>query len=460
MKLILTKLSVLVMFLCATYSVNSQAVEPEITRILFIFDGSNSMNGQWQEQTKIKVAKKLMYETMDELSVLDNVQVGLRLYGHQTRIYKGQQDCNDTKLEVPFAPDNYNKIKQKINSLQPKGTTPIARSLEYAGEDFPPCDNCRDVIILITDGIEACDEDPCAVAKMLREKGIEVRPYVIGIAMDMESLKGFQCIGKAYDASTEESFRDVMKVVMSEALNNTTVQVNLMNLKNQPIETDVTLSFYDQKTVKLKYTFMHTLDRKNKPDTMWIDPLSTYELVVHTTPEIVKRDIELRAGEHNTIQLDAPQGGLEFKIIGAGNSYTDIKCVIRKDGEIVTINSQRMNSSDTYIVGTYDVEILCLPRIYMEDVKVEQSKMNRIQIQQPGLANINTPFFGVAQIFTEVNGKRVWVCNLDQDKLNYQIALQPGKYTIVYRPLRKKSAAYSVSKDFTVTPGAAVEVNL
>jgi hypothetical protein len=44
--------------------------------------------------------------------------------------------------------------------------------------------------------------------------------------------------------------------------------------------------------------------------------------------------------------------------------------------------------------------------------------------------------------------------------LNYQIALQPGKYTVVYRPVRKKSAAYSVSKDFTVTPGAAVEVNL
>ncbi len=458
MKLFSNRLSVLIVFLCLSFSYLAQTVET--TRILFIFDGSNSMNGQWQESSKIKVAKKLMYETMDELSEVENLEVGLRMYGHQTRIYPGQQDCNDTKLEVPFGKNNFDKIKNKINSLQPKGTTPIARSLEYAAQDFPECSTCRNVIILITDGIEACDEDPCAVAKMLREKGIEVRPYVIGIAMDLESLKDFECIGKSYDASTEESFRDVMKVVMSEALNNTTVQVNLLNTAKQPRESDAVMSFYDMKTGELKYTFMHTLDKKNRPDTMWVDPLSTYRLVVHTTPQVVKEGIELKAGEHNTITLDAPQGGLEFRVLGAANSYTEIKCVIREKGKKETINAQRMNSEDTYIVGTYDIEILSLPRIVMENVKVEQSKTNRIVIQQAGIANINTPFFGIASVFTEEKGKRVWVCNLEKEKLNYQLSLQPGKYTIVYRPTRKRSSAYTVTKDFKITPGASVEVNL
>src|SRR5210317_1006672 len=112
------KLSVFLVFLCVSFS--SFAQTAETNRILFIFDGSNSMNGQWQEQTKIKVAKKLMYETMDELSKLENIEVALRLYGHQTKLYPGQQDCNDTKLEVPFGRDNYDKVKMKINSLQPK----------------------------------------------------------------------------------------------------------------------------------------------------------------------------------------------------------------------------------------------------------------------------------------------------------------------------------------------------
>jgi Ca-activated chloride channel family protein len=141
-------------------------------RILFIFDGSNSMNAQWENSSKINVAKKLMTQTMDSLRSLENVDLALRIYGHQTRILPGKQDCSDTKLEVPFASskENYDKIISQIRGLVPKGTTPIARSLEYSAEDFPPCDDCRNIIILITDGIEACDEDPCAVALALREK--------------------------------------------------------------------------------------------------------------------------------------------------------------------------------------------------------------------------------------------------------------------------------------------------
>ena len=36
-------------------------------RILFIFDGSNSMNAQWENSSKITVAKKLMIQTMPVL---------------------------------------------------------------------------------------------------------------------------------------------------------------------------------------------------------------------------------------------------------------------------------------------------------------------------------------------------------------------------------------------------------
>lgn len=445
----------ILLLLSTTYAQESQK-----TRILFIFDGSNSMHGQWQNSRKIEVAKKLMRETMDELKDIPNLEVALRVYGHQTAIRPGQQDCNDTKLEVPFGNNNFDRIKTKINSIDPKGTTPIARSLEYAAQDFPKCDECRNVIILITDGIEACDEDPCAVAKMLREKGIEVRPYVIGIAMDMESLKDFRCIGKAYDALTEESFKSVMKVVMSEALNNTTLQVNLNNIKKQPKETDVTLSFYDQKTGELKYTFMHTLNKYNKPDTMTIDPLSTYRMVVHTTPQVEVKDIKLIPGQHNTVTTDAPQGDLSVHILGAHSAYTDISYIVRKHGEKETINSKKMNSMDRYIVGSYDVEILSLPRIIFENVKIEQSRIKSLEIQQSGVLDVNLPSFGHTAIFTIVKGERVWVCNLSNEKLSHQVNLQPGDYTIVFRPDRKSSSAYTVIKEFTIAPASTVNVGL
>ena len=119
-------ISLLLLFSCLF----TIAQEDSKIRILFIFDGSNSMNAQWENSSKILVAKKLMIQTMDSLKGLENVDLALRIYGHQTRIVPGKQDCSDTKLEVPFASskENYSKIITKIRGLEPKGTTPIARS--------------------------------------------------------------------------------------------------------------------------------------------------------------------------------------------------------------------------------------------------------------------------------------------------------------------------------------------
>src|SRR5690606_12091970 len=126
------------------------------------------------------------------------------------------------------------------------GTTPIAQSLDRAATDFPPCENCRNVIILITDGIEACDGDPCAVSRQLQKKGIILKPFVIGIGLDESFKKSFECVGTYFDATNEETFQKVLGIVISQALQNTTAQVNLLDINNKPSETDVPITFYDR----------------------------------------------------------------------------------------------------------------------------------------------------------------------------------------------------------------------
>ena len=74
-----------------------------------------------------------------------NLEIALRVYGHQSPITATFQDCEDTKLEVAFAPQNHTRIKQVIRQIEPKGTTPIARSLEAAAGDFPDR-NARNII--------------------------------------------------------------------------------------------------------------------------------------------------------------------------------------------------------------------------------------------------------------------------------------------------------------------------
>ena len=439
----------------------SQENETGTIRMLFIFDGSNSMNAQWQKSSKIKIAKTLMIQTLDSLKGLDNVEVALRMYGHQTRIVPGQQDCSDTKLEVPFAagPENYDKIKNKIRGLAPKGTTPIARSLEYAATDFPECDDCRNVIILITDGIEACDEDPCAVSLALRSKGIILKPFVIGVGLDTSYLDQFNCVGEFLSAETEDSFKSVLSFVISQALSNTTTQVKLNDIKNNPKETNVTMSFYDQKKGKLLYTYMHTMNRENRPDTLSLDPLYTYKMVVHTIPEVVVENIKLTPGKHNIIEANTPQGELHMRVQGTNSVYTGINAIIRKKNEHNTLNVQNMNTTQNYLVGSYDLEVLTLPRLYFSDVYIKQSRKTEITIPQNGTAIISKGP-GSAAIFEIKEGKNKWVCDLNKDASVNTVNLLPGNYKITYRFIRSTSTAHTIVKTFKITSGYEENISL
>lgn len=433
--------------------------EPTNTRILFIFDGSNSMNAQWQKATKIKVAKKLLTQTLDSLKGLDNIEVGLRMYGHQTRIIPGHQDCSDTKLEVPLASGaaNITRIQSKIRGLQPKGTTPIARSLEYAAEDFPDCDNCRNVIILISDGIEACDEDPCAVSRALKEKGIKLQPFIIGLGLDTSYLSQFECIGEFMSAETEDAFESVLNFVISQALNNTTAQINLLNTKGEAKETDVTMSIYNQKSGKLMHSYMHTINRKQVPDTVSLNPLYTYKIVIHTTPEQIKENVKLKAGVHNTIEIPSPQGKLALKIQGSDSKFTNINCIVREQGKLNTLNVQAMNYEHKYIVGTYDLEILTLPRTYIKDVKINQSKSTPVIIPQSGTLEISKGA-GPCAIFQIKNGQNKWVCNINESSGFLAYKLQPGKYRIVYRSEKSMNTAHTIEKEIKISPNLTEKI--
>jgi len=157
------------------------------TRILFILDASNSMNSSWGSQTRIQAAREVLNQELEALRNVPNTEIALRIYGHQTPFNNLEQDCNDTKLEVPFGINNLEQIKLKIKTVEAKGATPIARSLEAAAGDFPDT-LARNIIILITDGLESCDNDPCIIAKKLKTKGVKVTPFVIGLGMDMSSF--------------------------------------------------------------------------------------------------------------------------------------------------------------------------------------------------------------------------------------------------------------------------------
>jgi Ca-activated chloride channel family protein len=433
--------------------------QEKLTRILFILDASNSMNALWGgTESRIDAAKDLLAKTVDSLRGTPNLEIALRVYGHQSPITATYQDCNDTKLEVPFGVNNFDNIKIRIRSIEAKGTTPIARSLEAAAADFPD-QNARNIIILITDGQEACDNDPCVIAKKLHDKGVKVTPFVIGLGLDISYLEKFNCIGAYSEAETKDAFRNVLSNIVSKVLTNTTVQINLNDSNKQPKETEVTMFLYEAGTKNLKYTFIHTINRFGNPDTLIIDPNLKYDLVVNTIPLLEKKNISIQKNTHNTIVVDAPQGYIKVRFINATKPY-QIDARIMLKGNPTTLNVQKMNVSDKYITGKYDVEILTLPRTYTS-VDVTQSSTSYIDIPAPGTLNCKSINTVIAQVFVLRDGGVIeWVCNLDEVSKSTLTQLQPGSYRVVYRQKNMRSSMYTLQKDFRINSNKTTTLNL
>ena len=71
---------------------------------------------------------------------------------------------------MPVEGVNKDALRQQVANYAPVGWTPIGLSLERAGADFPAAsDTVTNAIILVTDGLETCDADPCAIATALKQ---------------------------------------------------------------------------------------------------------------------------------------------------------------------------------------------------------------------------------------------------------------------------------------------------
>ena len=438
---------------------NPPKYQPPETRILFIFDASQSMAVTWQKQSKIAIARKVLINIIDSLEHVPNVQMALRIYGHHSPV--PPQDCNDTKLEVPFGAGNASKIRQQLRYVIPKGTTPIAHSLEMGGGDFPAgCGDCRNIIILITDGVEACDGDACAVSLELQRKGIILKPFVIGIGIDENFRQTFNCIGRFYNAAQEEKFGEIMDVVISQALNATTAQVNLLDVNGNPTETNVNLTFYDSFSGKVLYNYIHTLNHRGLPDTLILDHLPVYRMRVNTLPPVEVDNIKLLPGKHTIIAADAPQGTLLIRVSDPVQ-YKGLEYIVRKSGNMNTLNMQKVYEEEKYLVGKYDIEIPVLPRINLHDVEIKQSHTTTVEIPRPGMITVLRTSTGFGSIYLRKNDKQEdWVYNLNSATKNESLQLQPGKYRIVFRALNAKLTLYTINKQFEVRSGSSEVIQL
>ncbi len=409
-------------------------------------------------RSRMEGAKKLFISFIDTLASRKNYQFALRMYGHNVKYPPG--DCKDSRLMVPFGAKNgIEVIKQKILAAKPTGITPIEHSLTQAANDFPDA-KARNIIILITDGIEECGGDPCAARQKLVQKGIVFKPFIIGIGLTPEQIKTFECVGTFFDYDDDRVFQDITEIIKNQKLKKTSLQIDLKDESGKPTESNVNMTFYDVKHEKYIYNYLHTLNKNGNPDTLYIDDFPTYKVVVHTIPQTSSHDFTLTPGKHTTVPVDAPQGSMVVsRPNGIYNFNEKVKYIVRYPRQLHTLHVQAVNTFEKYIIGNYDLEILTLPRIYLREVKIEQSKHNEIVIPSAGKLFVKTIEAGDGAIFMLRNGKMDLVANMSP-ATQQTFYLQPGEYTIEWRSKNLKGSIYTIEKRFSVTSDQQTTVEL
>lgn len=453
------------MFLLLLFWAGGQVVQaqerppaPRKTRILFLLDASGSMLAKWEGSDRMTVAKELLTKLVDSLATYSDLELALRVYGHLPSATKA--DCENTRLEVPFAAQNREQIKQKIAQLVPRGNTPITYSMLQAAGDFPADKKTRNVLILITDGQESCGGNPCQTSQALQQKGVFLRPFIVGIGTNREDDQQLNCIGQYFNASDISTFRNVLATIVAQTLAKTTVSVALTDASGKAQETNVNLTFTNALSGAPEYNYVHFLNGQQMPDVLEIDALLPYHLQVNTLPPVTVPDLPIVPGRHNHVTVQAPQGVLDLKQDGP-DAYGGLQAVVREAGKTQTLHVQPFGRSQKYLAGLYDIEILTLPRIYLPKVAVKQGQTTPVRIPPPGQLSIPSELQGFGTIYAlDEQGRQRWVYQLPEQNSRISLPLQPGLYRLVFRSKAAQGSRFTDVQNFEIRSGATTTLKL
>ncbi|MGB8316252.1 MAG: VWA domain-containing protein, partial [Aestuariivirga sp.] len=143
----------------------------EGARVILVLDASGSMRAKIDGKTKMEIAKEVVATVLSTWKPED--ELGLVAYGHRQ---KGS--CDDIEvLRQPGVLDR-DDYMSAVDGLNPKGKTPMTAAVKLAAEALQYTEK-KATVILVSDGIETCDPNPCAVAEELEKFGVELTVHTV-----------------------------------------------------------------------------------------------------------------------------------------------------------------------------------------------------------------------------------------------------------------------------------------
>lgn len=154
---------------------------------IMVFDASGSMWNRLEgDLTRIEIARDVMEDYFHSRDT--EVPLAVIAYGHRQR-----GACSDIEMIAPLARHEGANLAAKLRALNPQGMTPLTDSMAMARDMIPPTAESAD-LILVTDGLENCGGDPCALAAELNAQGIGIRAHVVGFGMTEAEINTLSCL--------------------------------------------------------------------------------------------------------------------------------------------------------------------------------------------------------------------------------------------------------------------------
>ncbi len=160
-----------------------EAVQPTV----FVVDSSGSMAAREADgRVRLDAARQTIVEALGDWPA--DTELGMIAYGHR-RV----GDCADIETIVPLGPLSTATVASRLADLRARGKTPLSGSLIEAAALLPASGGD---IVLVSDGLETCGADPCAVADSLRRARANVAIHVVGFAVTKDEQEQLRCIAE------------------------------------------------------------------------------------------------------------------------------------------------------------------------------------------------------------------------------------------------------------------------
>ena len=174
-------------------------------RVILVMDASGSMRGKINGQTKMAIAKQVVSKVIGAWKPED--ELGLVVYGHRDK-----NSCDDIETLIEPGQLDSGIYLGKVEALVPKGKTPMTQAVLQAADALRYQEK-PSTVILVSDGIENCNLDPCEVAAQLEKEGINLTVHTVGFGLDDEgAINQLKCMaektgGQFYTASNADELQ-------------------------------------------------------------------------------------------------------------------------------------------------------------------------------------------------------------------------------------------------------------